>query len=236
MQAVYSLSAFLFHSGLEASDTRTLKAAALSCALLLASVPLAGHIAGEVELPLEDSHRDLRLDQVVERFRQGLPAQDKHLAYALGRRLLALSERHQISPSIVLSLIETESSFRPAVVSHKGAVGLMQLLPDTAAEVARKYRIHGYTEASDLARPEVNLELGVAYLAYLRGRFGQSAHYLAAYNLGPTALRSRLRRGEYSLGVAEGYVKKIHARTHTFRQAQNAPLPGWRSTRVLAMD
>lgn len=236
MQAVYSLSAFLFHSSLEASNARALKSAALCCALLVTALPLADNFAGDVELPLEDSHRDLRLDQVVERFRQGLPAEDKHLAYSLGRRLLALSERHQISPGIVLSLIETESSFRPAVVSHKGAVGLMQLLPDTAAEVARKYHVRGYADASDLARPEVNLELGVAYLAYLRGRFGQSSHYLAAYNLGPTALRGRLRRGEYGLGVAEGYVKKIHARTNTFRRAQSEPLPGWRSARVLAMD
>jgi soluble lytic murein transglycosylase-like protein len=58
----------------------------------------------------------------------------------------------------------------------------------------------------------------VAYLAYLHGRFGNAAHTLAAYNMGPTALKRRLKNGNHSLGATAGYVKKIQARKKKFRE------------------
>jgi soluble lytic murein transglycosylase-like protein len=225
MQAVYSISAFILHSSWSQAEAELekLKTLTLTGAIFLAAaLPIAGQWEQPETTALEDSHQDLSLAEVVERFSQRLPAEHKQDAYKLGKTLVKLSERHMISPGILLSVIETESSYRYSVVSKAGAVGLMQLLPGTAAEVAQKYRIRGYHSAADLNNPVVNLELGVAYIAYLRGRFGHSLHYLAAYNMGPTALGSRIRRGEYNLGAINGYVQKIQGRTLALREgAQN---------------
>ena len=109
--------------------------------------------------------------------------------------------------------------YRYDVVSKAGAVGLMQLLPRTAEEVATRYGIRDYRSAADLTNPVVNLELGAAYLAYLRTRFGHSVHYLAAYNMGPSAMRTRIKNGNYELGALTGYVKKIHGRTLELRRS-----------------
>ena len=127
--------------------------------------------------------------------------------------MLELSERHQISPALILAVVEMESSYRFTVVSSAGAVGLMQLRPTTAKYIAQRYKVRGYRSEADLRNPEINLRLGVAYLAHLRRQFGHSLHYLAAYNVGPTALKKRLNAGRYELGSLDSYVRKIHGRT-----------------------
>jgi soluble lytic murein transglycosylase-like protein len=182
------------------------------------SVPMAGTWENLDSHALEDSHQDLALEAVVDRFQQRLPARHKKDALKLGKALLRLSEKHRLSPGLLLSVIETESSFRYDVESKAGAVGLMQLLPATAAEVAKRYNIRGYHSEADLVNPVVNMELGAAYLAYLRTRFGNSLHYLAAYNMGPSALKVRMSRGIYELGAIQGYVDKIQGRTLELRE------------------
>ncbi len=131
--------------------------------------------------------------------------------------MLELSDQHQFSPTFILSVIETESSFRTGVISKAGAVGLMQLLPATAKETAERYNIRSYKSAADLHNPVVNLRLGVAYMSYLRKQFGHSLHYVAAYNMGPTALRRKLRNNDYGLGALDHYVRTIHERSRTLR-------------------
>jgi hypothetical protein len=168
-------------------------------------------------MPFNDTVTDLTLPEIVARIESHFGLSHKEDAYQLGKLLLDLSDRHQISPSLILAVIEKESSFRPAVVSKAGAIGLMQLLPDTAAQIASLYHVRGYHSVADLANPSVNLRLGVAYLAHLRRQFGQSLHYLAAYNLGPTALRHRLKKGIYELGSIDPYVRTIHERARSIR-------------------
>lgn len=188
--------------------------------LLAASAPEAGIVpAGEIS-PLSDSRADLSLNDVVAHLESRLPGAYKQESYKLGKLVLELSERHQFSPSFILSVIETESTFRPTVVSKAGAVGLMQLLPSTAREVAGKYGIKSYRTPADLNNPQTNMRLGVAYLSYLRKQFGNSIHYVAAYNLGPTALRRRLRSGDYELGAIDPYVRVIHERSRTMRNSR----------------
>ncbi len=227
MQAMYNLSTYMFQTGLQQAEAEIEKIRLLSLTgviFLAASMPIAGQWEKQTDT-LEDSHQDLHLAEVVERFQQRLPKQHKQDAYRLGRTLMQLSERHQMSPGLLLSVIDTESSFRYDVVSKAGAVGLMQLLPDTAAEVARRYRIHSYHSEADLADPVVNLQLGVAYIAYLRGHFGNSVHYLAAYNMGPSALRGRIKKGNYELGAINGYVQKIQNRTLELRSKASKKSP-----------
>jgi soluble lytic murein transglycosylase len=86
---------------------------------------------------------------------------------------------------LVASVVHCESRFRPGARSAAGARGLMQLMPSTAAELAEKLKLEGYTEAG-LDEPSINLRLGCRYLAGLLERFGgDEAVALAAYNAGP---------------------------------------------------
>ena len=243
MQAIYNLSAvFTQYSATAEQEVReNVRGPTLFlAALLFFSLALPSTSSEPVSdlTSLEDSYQDLNLAEVAQHLERRLPVAHKQDSYKLAKLLVQLSDRHMLSPGLILSVIETESSYRYGTVSKKGAVGLMQLLPETAKEVAAKYRIHEYKSAQDLYDPRINLRLGAAYLAYLRGRFGASAHYLAAYNMGPTALKTRLRNGNYDLGAVEKYVKNIHKRTHTLRLKSAAkpgsPLSGRRAVRLLA--
>lgn len=190
---------------------------ALSLALFL-SAGLSS--TGDSELSILDSDQDMSLRQIRDHLSLALPEGQKEKSDFLAKKIRALAQQYRLSPTLVLSVIEAESSFRPEVISKAGAIGLMQVLPRTAQEVARRYGIP-YHSAHDLKNPETNLRIGVAYLAYLRRRFGHSYHYLAAYNLGPSALKSRLRAGRFELGQVEFYVQKIQTKTLLLRK-QNA--------------
>ena len=90
------------------------------------------------------------------------------------------SEENDLDPSFVASVIYTESRFRPDAKSHRGAYGLMQLLPQSARFIQRKSSIKG-----DYRDPEVNVRLGTWFLGYLNDRYkGHERLMLAAYNSG----------------------------------------------------
>jgi soluble lytic murein transglycosylase len=93
------------------------------------------------------------------------------------------AQRHQVDPYLVLAVIRNESKFNPAARSAAGAVGLMQLMPETAVWIATQ-RNQSFTMA-DLTDPAVNIEMGCWYLADLQRAFGgDRAVVLAAYNAG----------------------------------------------------
>jgi len=96
------------------------------------------------------------------------------------QRVIAVATREGLDPALVLAVVEAESGQEENAVSPKGAVGLMQVLPETAAEI-------GYPDAAD---PASNLEAGCRYLAALLEGFGGDVELaLAAYNAGPGAVR-----------------------------------------------
>lgn len=101
--------------------------------------------------------------------------------------LLAASDRYRVDPHLVAAVIFTESRFRHDARSSAGATGLMQLMPETAAELAHDLGFPPLREA-DLHNPRLNIELGVAYLQRLQRRFEQPEWMLAAYNAGPTVV------------------------------------------------
>ena len=93
-----------------------------------------------------------------------------------------VARRHDLDPELVRTVILVESAGDPQAVSSKGAVGLMQLLPTTAAD-------YGLTEAALLRDPEANLEAGCRHLARLHGKMdGDLELTLAAYNAGEGAV------------------------------------------------
>uniref|UniRef100_I2PYB3 Soluble lytic murein transglycosylase-like protein n=1 Tax=Desulfovibrio sp. U5L TaxID=596152 RepID=I2PYB3_9BACT len=87
-----------------------------------------------------------------------------------------------IRPDTVYSLIRQESFFDPLVVSGAGAVGLMQLMPETARTVGQKIGIRA--ERQDLFNPMVNIRLGVAFFRERLARAGSLPAALAGYNAG----------------------------------------------------
>jgi tetratricopeptide (TPR) repeat protein len=129
------------------------------------------------------------------------------------------TKKKKISPFLTLALSRQESAFQKDVISKANAVGLMQLLPQTAGEVARSSNLSLPDEES-LKDPKVNIPLGVEYLNRLLKEFGGNIPFaLAAYNAGPNKVQSwkRIRK---DLGILEfiesipyretrGYVKKV---------------------------
>jgi soluble lytic murein transglycosylase-like protein len=89
------------------------------------------------------------------------------------------ASRHSLNPEFVRAVIQAESGFNPRARSAKGALGLMQLMPQTASE-------YGVLDAFN---PIENIRAGVAYLKSLLVRYNQDESLaLAAYNAGPTAV------------------------------------------------
>ena len=104
-----------------------------------------------------------------------------------------------ISPSLLMALVRVESSFDPYAVSPAGAIGLAQVMPQTAKWIGEKMNMKG-----DLGVPLDNLRFGAAYLRYLIERYGDLEKALKAYNVGPKAFED----GKFS-DSAERYLRKI---------------------------
>ncbi|MGC2333412.1 MAG: transglycosylase SLT domain-containing protein [Candidatus Acidiferrales bacterium] len=92
------------------------------------------------------------------------------------------SRKNALDPLLVAGLMRQESAFNPDALSVSDAVGLMQLLPKTARQVAREQRLR-YSRVR-LNDPDYNIRLGTAYFALLEKQFGSVEAALAAYNAG----------------------------------------------------
>ena len=108
----------------------------------------------------------------------------------------AAARESGVDPALLRALAAAESGGDPRAKSRAGAVGLMQLMPATAAEQARRLGLD--PDRVDLEDPGDNLRLGAAYLARLLSQFDQDERFaLAAYNAGPESVRRwRLRAAD----------------------------------------
>jgi soluble lytic murein transglycosylase len=93
------------------------------------------------------------------------------------------ARHYHLDPALLAAVIYQESKFRPTVRSKSGAIGLMQLLPDTAKGIAvhtggTRFRV------DDLYDPELNIRYGSWYLRHLLDKYGDERTALAAYNAG----------------------------------------------------
>ena len=98
-------------------------------------------------------------------------------------------ERFSVDKAIVYSVINIESHFKKDAVSKKGAVGLIQVMPSTADELASQLNISEF----DLKNPADNITLGVYYISQLSKRFEDLETALCAYNAGPANVNAWLK-------------------------------------------
>ncbi len=98
--------------------------------------------------------------------------------------IVEVGNNYDVDPLLIAALIKVESDYNPEAISPKGAVGLMQIMPDTGRWVADQNRKR--FKPDDLKEPEININYGVYYLAKLMGEFPTEHAALAAYNAGPT--------------------------------------------------
>ena len=113
---------------------------------------------------------------------------------AVARTVVVEARRHALEPSLVLAVMHVESRFYNFAVSPVGAIGLMQVMPETGAELATRIGID-WVGPQTLFDPTSNVKLGVAYLRELADRYGSLETALAAYNWGPGRIDRRLRMG-----------------------------------------
>jgi hypothetical protein len=108
------------------------------------------------------------------------------------------AERHHVDPALVRAVIETESNWNPSARSHKGAIGLMQLIPTTAQRFG----------VNDAFNPKQNVDAGVRYLKTLLERYnGNLDLALAAYNAGEGAVDRA--HGVPSYRETRNYVQRV---------------------------
>ena len=112
------------------------------------------------------------------------------------KEVFKYSREFDVPPELVFAVIKTESGFRPNVVSHKEAHGLMQITYDTFQWA--KLKSKGEEEFDQIFDPDVNIKYGTFILSYLLNDFEDESVALAAYNAGRGNVRKWLADEEYS--------------------------------------
>jgi peptidoglycan lytic transglycosylase len=182
-------------------------AVALTAAAVLVAWPQVHHAVREIALPLR--HEDIIRQQ----------ARDKGL-----------------DPALIAAVIYAESHFRDGQISSAGALGLMQLTPQTARYIAHKSGGTAFV-VGDLATPQVNIAYGAYYLRYLLRRYGENETLaLAAYNAGEgnvdrwiTAARQRERDLTITaIPYAEtrSYVSRVQGAKREYQRTYPSALQG----------
>jgi len=131
-------------------------------------------------------------------FALALPAAGQDMKY--DGWIQVFCDKHGVDPKLVHSIIAAESGYDPAAISSRGAVGLMQLMPETAVH-------YGVTNALD---PQENIEAGIRYIKDLSRLYEDDLdRILAAYNAGPEALKKYSGIPPYP--ETTRYIRKVKA-------------------------
>ena len=128
------------------------------------------------------------------------------------------ARNYRLDPALLAAVIDQESKFDANVKSSSGAIGLMQLLPDTAKGIAvhtggSRFRV------SDLYDPEINVRYGAWYLRHLLDKYGEERAALAAYNAGQENVDEWRREGRgIVFSETRHYVKRVERLKTLYRR------------------
>ncbi|MGN0470033.1 MAG: lytic transglycosylase domain-containing protein [Acutalibacteraceae bacterium] len=109
----------------------------------------------------------------------------------------AASEKYNIDEALIYGVIKTESNFNPDAVSHAGAIGLMQITPETFEWIQTYYKDDDYT-VDDLQNYRVNIDYGTHILSILMDMYGCEDTAICAYNAGIGRVDGWLEDKQYS--------------------------------------
>ncbi|MCU0815711.1 MAG: lytic transglycosylase domain-containing protein [Cypionkella sp.] len=186
--SVAAVSAPVFAEGLTLSGSTKSRAALFSSQAKL----LDGRLSRQYEASVRLTPKGKAVEGVAEAVpRYAGRYRGEYLAHAK-----AVAQRHGVPEDLFLRLVQQESGWNAAAVSHKGATGLAQLMPDTA-------RLLGV----DIHDPKQNLEGGARYLRMMYNKFGNWRLALAAYNAGPGAVEKHGGIPPYD--ETQNYVRAI---------------------------
>jgi soluble lytic murein transglycosylase len=132
------------------------------------------------------------------------------------------ARNYDLDPALIAAVIYQESRFRPYVRSESGAIGLMQVMPETARGIALRTGGRDFRVA-DLFDPEINVRYGSWYLRHLIDRYGGDERLaLAAYNAGQQRVDAWRRSG---VGIrfeeTREYVRRVQELEEVYRSAHD---------------
>jgi soluble lytic murein transglycosylase len=134
------------------------------------------------------------------------------------------AHNYSLDPALLAAVIYQESKFEADARSTSGAIGLMQLLPDTAKGIAlhtggNRFRVE------DLYNPEINVRYGAWYLRHLLQKYGEERTALAAYNAGQDNVDRWRRAGrEIQFPETRAYVDRVEELKKIYRRAYGTEL------------
>jgi soluble lytic murein transglycosylase len=136
--------------------------------------------------------------------------------------VLGHARNYHLDPALLAAVIYQESKFHPDARSDRGAVGLMQLLPETAEGIAERTGGSQF-RVSDLYDPEINVRYGAWYLRHLLDKYGSERLALAAYNAGQANVdRWRARGLPIQFDETRTFVDHVEHLKTTYRHAYSS--------------
>jgi len=179
---------------------------------LVCALPAQG---GSVHVKVRDDGRRVIVNETRTQFQTRMSSTLIPVAATLATVIEAHADRVGLDPRLVRAVIQVESGYNPQALSNKGAMGLMQLMPDTAKDYA----------VDDPYDPEQNVRGGTSYLKNLVDHFrGSLGLALAGYNAGPGAVEKYAGIPPYP--DTEDYVDRVlglYNGTQPLRDASSLP-------------
>ena len=134
------------------------------------------------------------------------------------------ADNYSLDPALLAAVIYQESKFKADARSTSGAIGLMQLLPDTAKGIALHTGGSAF-RVDDLYDPEINVRYGAWYLRHLLRKYRDERSALAAYNAGQDNVDRWRRNGqEIQFSETRAYVDRVEELNEIYRNAYGSEL------------
>lgn len=163
------------------------------------------------EIPLKTNHVELEQTIIIKNKMKIIS--NKTNKYS--DLVIEISNKFNLDPLLIWSIIRTESNFNPKAKSSVGASGLMQVMPKTKNYIAKlltqeeHIKIHklAYKYNIDYSIVE-NIYFGTFYFKYLFKKFNNKKHAIVAYNMGPNWVKRKISKN-YPVGSKNQYLNKI---------------------------